>query len=62
MHDNDSRIPGEISIIQGEQMSDAMNTHRSCQPRIVDLDALDPVRDHQLPPLGMDAWIIGQIG
>src|SRR5437660_2166261 len=47
---DDAGIAGEVSGIERQQVRDAVNLHESDKPRGVDLNALDAVLDHELPP------------
>lgn len=56
----DFAVTEEVSTVQGQQVRNVMNAHGRNQASIMYLDSRDGMRNHQLPPGGMDAVIVRQ--
>jgi len=53
MHDAEQREPLKVPDVDGRQLRDAVNIHAGREPRVMDLYALDFVREEKLPPAVM---------
>ena len=56
MHDGNAGITNKIMLIEGQQVSDAVNDHRGDQFGIVNFDADDGMNDHELASFDMDLF------
>jgi hypothetical protein len=59
MNSRDARVPREISIVQRENVADAVD-HQSYEPGVVHLRTRYAVADYQAAPFRMDMLTIGQ--
>jgi hypothetical protein len=60
MERGDAGIPGEVPVVEREQLQDAMRQHRGDQPGIVDLDTLHRMSDNKPTPFRVNPLIIRQ--
>jgi|SRR5271165_5071066 len=60
MYDRDARIASEVSLVQREQVGDAVDVHRRNQASVMDLRSRNEAGKYKTPPFRIDAIIFRQ--
>ena len=62
MNRPDIVVPGKVGSVESQEVTDAVDSHRRHQARIMDLHTRDAMSNYQAAPLGVDPFVIRKQG